>query len=420
MKRFVFAALLSWVCSLQGQNLNYVRYLVDTLCGPTMAGRGYVDDGLGRAAEFITAQFDSLGLEPVNEIHYQTFNHSVNTFPHEPVLRVNGQHLEAGRDFLVNAHSPSLRGMFNVVHLDTTYIDRPGDIILVEESIYIVHPVSPENRDGASKRAGLVRELAEFVPVMDPVSKLTWSVASALYNFPVIEVDEELVDWSQADSVFLELFSEFKPSFESRNVFAMVPGTVHPDSFLVFTAHYDHLGKMGHAIFPGANDNASGTAMLLDLAAHYVKNPLKYSVLFIAFAGEEAGLVGSKYFVDNPLIPLENITFLINLDLTGNGEEGITVVNGKMFEEDFKRLAAINSDNEFVSKIRARGAAANSDHYWFSKNGVPAFFIYTLGERTAYHDIYDVPETLYFGGYDGLFALVVKFVEETEVMRWSK
>ncbi len=414
MRQFLFLGFVFFVLNAKAQDLRYVNYLVDTLCSPNMAGRGYVDDGLNKAADFIASQFDSIGAAPLKEIRFQEFNHDVNTFADSQVVRINDHALVAGKDFLVNGYSPSLSSEFSVVQIDTTYIDRPEDIVLMGEAIYLLHPVSPHNRDGASKRAGLIRELAALVPVINPVEKLTWSVGTQLWNNPVIEIDRHLVDWQSAESAFVDVRNEFKSDFTSRNVIGMFQGTARSDRYVVFAAHYDHLGKMGDAIFPGANDNASGTAMLLDLAAHFASNPPKHNVLFIAFAGEEAGLEGSKFFVDNPLIPLDKISFLINLDLTGNGEDGITVVNGKMFEEDFHRLAEINSAHHFVPKIRARGSAANSDHYWFSKNGVPAFFIYTHGDRKAYHDIYDVPETLQFEGYEGLFGLVVEFIKGYE------
>lgn len=392
------------------QDLNYVRYLVDTLCSPTLAGRGYVDNGLEKAADLIAAQFDSLGIAPLNDQRFQAFEHPVNTFPEAPTVEMDGHELQAGITFLVNGNSSELSGEFPIVHVDTSLIDRPEQIMLRTNSAYLVHPVSPENRDGASKRAGLIRELAAHVPVIDPIGKLTWSVGTAPFEHPVIEVDQDEVQWQLAETIALEVKNDFRENFESQNVLGWIESSEETDEYVVFTAHYDHLGKMGEALFPGANDNASGTAMLLDLARHFAQNPQPHHLLFIAFAGEEAGLVGSKYFVDNPLVPLEKINFLINLDLTGNGEDGITVVNGKMFEDDFHELAAINTEHDFLPKIRARGSAANSDHYWFSKNGVPAFFIYTHGDRKAYHDVYDVPETLEFGGYEGLFRLVAQFV----------
>jgi Zn-dependent M28 family amino/carboxypeptidase len=125
------------------------------------------------------------------------------------------------------------------------------------------------------------------------------------------------------------------------------------------------------------------------------QNPLRYSVLFIAFAGEEAGLLGSKYFTQNPLVPLKKMRFLVNLDLLGTGEEGIMVVNATEFTAEFLLLESLNQKQpQPLAKIGQRGKAANSDHYWFSEAGVPSFFIYTLGGINAYHDVYDRRETL--------------------------
>jgi Zn-dependent M28 family amino/carboxypeptidase len=190
----------------------------------------------------------------------------------------------------------------------------------------------------------------------------------------------------------------------------VVKGTAKPDSLILITAHYDHLGGMGSdTYFPGANDNASGVSLLLNLARYYAKNPQRYSIGFILFAGEEAGLVGSKYFTENPLLPLKNIRFLLNTDLTGTGEDGITVVNATEFPKEFAALQAINKEQSLLNAVNARGKAANSDHYFFTEKGVPAFFFYTLGGIKAYHDIFDRPETLPLTEHEDLFKLVVSF-----------
>src|SRR5690606_25921598 len=121
------------------------------------------------------------------------------------------------------------------------------------------------------------------------------------------------------DSNDRKITVEIQPEYRShnaRNVIGYIKGTAFPDSFIVFSAHYDHLGMMGkQALFPGANDNASGVAMMLDIMHHYKKNPPAYSVCFMAFAGEEAGLLGSYYYTEKPLFPLGQIAMLINLDL---------------------------------------------------------------------------------------------------------
>ncbi|MBL4735303.1 MAG: M28 family peptidase, partial [Flavobacteriales bacterium] len=183
------------------------------------------------------------------------------------------------------------------------------------------------------------------------------------------------------------------------------------DSTIVFTAHYDHLGRMGNTTyFPGANDNASGVSMLLDLARFYMIDSIKYNVVFIAFAAEEAGLLGSKFYTENPLSPLKNIRFLVNIDLMGNGEEGITIVNGAIHHKEFELLCLLNDQNDLVPLVKKRGKAQNSDHYFFTENDVPAFFIYTLGGTKAYHDVFDISATLELKKYDEVFKLITGFI----------
>ena len=171
---------------------------------------------------------------------------------------------------------------------------------------------------------------------------------------------------------------------------------------------------MGEATyFPGANDNASGIAMLLDLARYFAKpeNKPRYSIGFIAFAGEEAGLVGSKYYTDHPIVPLTNISFLMNMDLMANGQDGMMVVNGKVFPQQYDKLVNINDSTHYLKAIEKRGKAANSDHYWFSEKGVRAFFFYLLGDYPYYHDIYDTPEKPTMAGYDGAFRIIRDFAK---------
>lgn len=134
-------------------------------------------------------------------------------------------------------------------------------------------------------------------------------------------------------------------------------------------------------------------------------------MVFIFFGAEEAGLVGSKFYTDNPVFPLEEIKFLINIDLAGTGEEGITVVNGSVFENEFSKLKELNETKKYLAQVKVRGKAANSDHYYFTEKGVPAFFIYTMGGIKAYHDVYDKPETLPLTEFQDLFRLLTDFVK---------
>ena len=107
----------------------------------------------------------------------------------------------------------------------------------------------------------------------------------------------------------------------------------------------------------------------------------------------------------------DSVDFLINLDIMGSGEEGITVVNATNYPNEFDRLTKINDENKLLTQIKKRGPAKNSDHYWFTTKNVPSFFIYTQGLNKNYHDVFDTYENLSFIEYKDIITLLVKFVE---------
>ncbi|MEM6805045.1 MAG: M28 family peptidase, partial [Bacteroidota bacterium] len=165
----------------------------------------------------------------------------------------------------------------------------------------------------------------------------------------------------------------------------------------------------------GANDNASGTSMLLSMATYFsqAEHQTKYSLLFIAFGGEETGLIGSSFYVnEQALVPLAQTKFILNLDLMGNGIEGIMAVGGKDFPQYFEKLQVANEEMKAVPKVRSRKNAPNSDHYFFLLNGIPGFFIYTLGGPPHYHDILDNPDTIVLSRYVEVRNLLIKFIED--------
>ncbi len=242
---------------------------------------------------------------------------------------------------------------------------------------------------------------------------MTWGVSQEVSSFTEVEVLKKSFP-ANAKKIKLNISNKFVSKYNSQNILGFIEGKKNPDSSIVFSAHYDHLGMMGkETLFPGANDNASGTSMLLSLAQYYSKpeNKPDYTIVFIFFGAEEAGLVGSKFYTENPVFPLEEIKFLINIDLAGTGDEGITVVNGTVFEKQFNKLVELNDAKKYLAQVKVRGKAANSDHYYFTEKGVPAFFIYTMGGIKAYHDVYDKPETLPLTEFQDLFRLLTDFVK---------
>ena len=389
----------------------YAREVVDTMASFSMHGRGYVNDGDKIAANYISEEFKKLALLSFTKDYYQKFNFPVNTFPNTISLAVDDKKLVPGKDFIIAPNCPSAIGKYNVVVADEGLAQKKRKFKKFlkqdfKDKIILVNDTGKQTKELHSLLSNPCHANA-IVSIRD---KLTWSVSQSPIHYPSIELLRTSV--LSAKEISFEIQNKFIADHPSQNVVGYIKGSLHPDSFIVFSAHYDHLGQMGKDVyFPGANDNASGCAMLLNLAKWYTApaNKPQKSIVFIAFAGEEAGLLGSKYFTEAPLMPLNNICFLLNMDILGTGEEGITVVNGSVFKNEFNKLVKINDQNHFIKEIKMRGKAANSDHYYFSEKGVKAFFIYTMGGINAYHDIYDRPETLPLNKFDSLFNLITLF-----------
>ncbi|MEI9810318.1 MAG: M28 family peptidase [Bacteroidota bacterium] len=349
--------------------------MVDTLTSPVFWGRGYTNDGMKKAADFLSSAFTTYGLTPMKGNNFlQSFSYPANTFPGKMEVSINGKDLVPGKDFIISPESKGVKGKGNLEQSDSVqFLNRQERLIIKLED------------------------------------KLTWSVAPEQADFTVIQVDKKSIA-GLLTNFKVNIENDLVKNFKAANVCGIVKGTVKPDSVIFITAHYDHLGGMGKdTYFPGANDNASGISLLLNLARYYAANPQPYSIGFICFAGEEAGLIGSKYFTEHPLLPLKNIRFLINTDLAGTGDEGITVVNATEFPKEFALMNAVNDENKLLVKINSRGKAANSDHYFFTEKGVPAFFFYTMGGIKAYHDVFDKAETLPLNEHEDLFKLITGF-----------
>lgn len=370
MKKTIVLIILTINSSVFAQDLAYVRKTINALTSKELWGRGYTNNGMTKAADFIETEFKRMGLKPLQ----QGFNFSVNSFPGTMNLILNDKKLTPGSDFIVHQASKGVKGK---------------GMFLQKDSIQFVN------------------EAHKLQLVIQP--KLTWSVSTKVQDFTTILIKKGAIS-GVPRNFDVSIENVFIPNFRASNVYATVMGTKRPDSVVVITAHYDHLGGMGKSTyFPGANDNASGVSLLLSLANFYAKNPPPYTVAFICFGAEEAGLIGSKYFTENPLLNLSQIRFLINLDLVGTGEGGATVVNATTYPNEYALLNRINDQGKYLIKINPRGKAANSDHYFFSEKGVPAFFIYTQGGISAYHDVDDKAETLPLTAFENVFKLLVKF-----------
>jgi len=400
------------------QDVEYARQVLEDLCADDLAGRGYVEDGDNAAAYYIEQELKANDLRAWDFNYYQTFNMPVNTFPGKVELSVDGKLLVAGKDFLVAADAPSIRGKYDLMYVDKLPRIAPSGRVVDSTASYkgivvladsLMAKLPPSIRMALLK--GFKKAGAKGIIRLSDI-KLTWTVSKQQAPLAQFIVSREAWN-SNATFVEVDVKADFEKKHRTQNVLAFVEGSQEPDKYVVFTAHYDHLGKMGkEVIFRGANDNASGVAMLLNLAKHYSipENQPRTSMAFIAFAAEEPGLEGSMHYVQNPIFPLADIEFLINLDILGTGGEGITVVNGAVHTTEFEALKGINEQKGYLKEVKKRGKAAISDHYPFSEAGVPCFYVYTMGGIQAYHDVHDVPETLPLTEFKDLFQLLTDFV----------
>lgn len=416
-------------------HFSYAHQIIDTLASPAMHGRGYVNKGDLLAANWIAGEFKKFELQsfekPGNYFQYFTF--PVNTFPGDVKMTFiwkdgRRETSNPGEHFLVRSYSPSVKGHFPVIHLDSSVVYSVEKLsafqsLSLKKSFVLVDTAGVRDKKKLDLLINFARYPSRVKGILLPValnpmsevdghtcSKLTpWDFAQVQSSIAVIEIERA---YKQITEIEVEIGAKFIPNYKSQNVIGFVKGSQYPDSFIVFTAHYDHLGQMGkHVYFPGANDNASGIAMLLNLAWYYsnTANRPKYSIAFMAFGAEEVGLIGSRYYANNPLFPLKQIQFLINMDIMGTGDEGITVVNATLFNSEFSQLQKINTEKNYLPQVKPRGKAAISDHYFFTEKNVKCFYLYTLGGIKAYHDTCDRRETLPLTKFDSLFQLLVDF-----------
>lgn len=415
--KYFFLFLFLWNSAI-AQDIDYARKVIEDLCSPEMYGRGYVNGGDEAAAHYLRNQLEKMGVTAFDFNYYQDFKMTVNTFPEAMAVEVDGKKLQPGIDFIVSPDAPSVTGEYDIIYLDKSVIgnpnkmdefektDKKGKVIILDSTGF--NKVQKEYFLSAEKNPFEAEVIIKILP-----EKLTWGVSQNVSSFTTLEILKRVFP-TNAKKIKLNIVNKFLSKYGSQNILGFIEGKTKPDSSIVFSAHYDHLGMMGNeTLFPGANDNASGTAMLLNLAQYYAKpeNKPDYTMVFIFFGAEEAGLIGSKFYTENPVFPLEEIKFLINIDLAGTGDEGITVVNGSIFEKEFNKLKELNEVKKYLAQVKVRGRAANSDHYYFTEKGVPAFFIYTMGGIKAYHDVYDKPETLPLTEFQDLFRLLTDFVK---------
>ncbi len=218
--------------------------------------------------------------------------------------------------------------------------------------------------------------------------------------------------------------SQRRPA-EAKNVLGLLVGEGPlADELVVVGAHYDHLGyrqKRGETtVFNGANDNASGTAGLLEIARILSQREQKLprSVLFIAFSAEERGLVGSFFYIKHPVLPLKKTVAMVNLDMIGCMEESRVMASGSGTSKLLTQKVIRAARRHDLNLIEMPGPVGGSDHMAFYTHEIPVVHFITTGGWKDYHEPTDDVETLDFEGLEQISQmaadLVVELAESSE------
>jgi len=439
MKKFLFFILLNvFTLLVFAQDIDYAREVIDNLCSKDMFGRGYINAGDKKAAYYIENEFKKFNILPYEfttgtmgsqegrtvKKYQQEFKIKVNAFPGDVLLSIDQQPLKVGEDFLVAPNS----GPIESIELDLVYLNKKAlkdessfDAFLSDdytaECLVVDMAVFQEYQDNAFFPRVLKNEMRANAIMLLVEGDLMWGVANTFDKFPTFIVKKSKMP-KKALTAEVKLDTKFYYDYLTQNVIGVIKGKKYPDKYILIGAHYDHLGMLGKEIFfPGANDNASGVAMMLDLAKYFsdVFNQPDYSLMFVGFGAEEAGLLGSMYFVENPPVPLTSIRLMLNLDMLSTGEGGIMVVNTKGNSGDFNTMKTINSKKQYFPELGSRPEAAISDHHSFHVKKVPSLYIYLQGDPAKnyyYHGIGDVPSNISLSAYIPAFKLIADLIAE--------
>jgi len=413
---FLLAAL---TMPVQSQDLQFVRKHLAKLCGPEMYGRGYYKRGDSIAADYLTGIMKQLGVKAFTSGYQQPYTF-VNNSISELKIKLNEVELKFSQEFMIDPNSCSLSGTFKPVMIKAGQMKNPDQFIKAmneaEAPKVVVLDSAGLNNPGVFR---LIKELAldkqlgitALVEVCDNVPNC--SIGRKVLKIPYLQVSRKAIP-NDLTTIGIQIKNVFNENYPTQNIIGYIPGQT--DQYIVYTAHYDAMGSYGEGNYcAGAEDNASGTMMVLDLARQYMKEKKPYySIAFMLFSGEEAGLKGSNYYVSHPLFPLSKIKEVINLDMVMTGQDGVFLFCGNDMPNEAAIVKKINDEHHYMKEVINRDRIPNSDHFPFYKNGVPAIFFLTLGDCGVGHTPDDTYANLPLFAYENFFKLVKEIPTELQ------
>ena len=416
MKKLMILLLALISVQSYAQNMASYQRVVKELTSAKYQGRGYARDGANKAGRYLQKAFQKAGAD---EVTIQPFQLDINTFPGKMELRVDGKKQIPGVDFTMREFSPGAHGTFPLYYIDTAHYDSERifrDLSLPEnKNCFVVCDFWFSYKHGADFKRLQTKGGAPNAGLL-----FTWEEPLKFYKAYGEKVVDKPIIWvpyrfpQDAKTITVDIDNKFLKGYECFNVIAKVEGSRH-DSCYVFTAHYDHLGNLGKKVYyAGANDNASGTAAIVTLAAYYAQHRPEYDMYFIAFSGEDADLRGSEWYADHPVVPLGQIKYLFNIDMIGDNNP---VQYCEVSDEGMRGFALfeqINAEKKHFKALNRGKLAGNSDHYPFALRHVPCiFFENEEGDAFKYyHTVHDTYDNFLTDTYESLFRLITSFINQ--------
>ncbi len=386
------------------------------LASDALMGRDPIRPEMKMAYTFIAQELEKSGAKPLpgGNGYYQDIPFNLSSPPTKGSVQLGNFSFSQGQNLLV-LDGNSFSGTYEVVEVGFGSVeefagkDLKGKIAI--SNVGAPNKFSPnqlfaEGRAKAkrAKDAGAVALIERF-----NVPSVPWQLVSGFLNRPqmgmaqgetgnlpylwVEDLKNQLTGTNLGNAT-LAVEGKVNRKIDGKNVLAMIEGTDPQlkNEYILLSAHYDHVGvgtpdETGDSIYNGARDNAVGTVAVLNAAQYFAKNPPKRSILFALWTAEEKGLLGSAYFANNPLIPLNQIVYNLNIDNAGyNDTSIITVIGLGRTSADFMINEAVA---EFGLTAKAdpspeQGLYDRSDNVNFARKGIPAPS-FTLG-FTAFDD----------------------------------
>jgi len=398
------------------QDMEYTKKLVEKLSSKEFHGRGYVNKGDSIAAAYLSKEMKGIKLKSLTENYYQPYSISVNTFAKNTKLAFDGKELKASSEYIVSPSAKTGKGEVELRWINKDVLTKYyalGEFLEKDysNSFLAIDSTGLNNPELYSFAKTLMKKnVFNAKGIVLTSDKLKYSTRTKQDDFASFTVKTGTIS-PEVKTIKYDIQSEFIEDYKTQNLVGFIPGK--SDTCILFTAHYDHLGHFGDNMYPGANDNASGVAMVMNLAKYFKAQKKKpyYTLVFALFSAEEAGLLGSKHYVENPLFPLEQTKMVLNFDMVATGEKGIYVINGKSVPGEMEKINAINKEKNYVFKMYPTGESSSSDHAPFHDKGVKAVFFYTHSDNADYHETTDTADKLSYKQFEGIFKLVRDYTE---------